>query len=257
MVNEVTYLGNGVDFLSGGVSFQNSTYPVTRTAVGQAINAFYGFQRLGIFQNQDDIYSHINTVGEVIQPNAKPGDFIWADIDGDGAITENDRTFIGNPTPTWTYGFTINASYWGFDLMIFGQGAAGHEIFQGLRRLDIANANYQSNAMGRWTGEGTSTDYPRLVMGDPNNNFANPSNFYLESGNYLRFKIIQLGYTLPAKVLSKMKIERIRFNITAENLFTITKYSGYDPEIGGGTMSIDKGYYPQAKSFMIGLSLDI
>jgi TonB-linked SusC/RagA family outer membrane protein len=257
MVNEVTYLGNGVDFLSGGASFQNSTYPITRTAIGQPINSFYGFQSLGIFQNQDDIYSHINSEGEVIQPDAQPGDFIWADIDNDGAITENDRTFLGNPTPTWAYGFTINASYWNFDLTIFGQGAAGHKIFQGLRRLDISNSNYQANAMDRWTGEGTSNDYPRLVKGDPNKNFANPSDFYLESGNYFRFKIIQLGYTLPAKALSKMKIERIRFNITAENLFTITNYSGYDPEIGGGTMSIDKGYYPQARSFMIGLSLDI
>ena len=143
--------------------------------------------------------------------------------------------------------------------MIFGQGAAGNMIFQGLRRLDIANANYQTTALERWTGEGTSNDYPRLVDGDPNenHNFSNPSDFYLEKGNYFRFKIIQIGYTLPASVLAKAKIEKIRFFITAENLFTITKYTGYDPEIGGGTMSIDKGYYPQARSFMLGLSLDI
>jgi TonB-linked SusC/RagA family outer membrane protein len=257
MQNEVTDLGNGVEFLSGGNSFQASTYPITRTAVGQPMNSFYGFQRLGIFQNQDDIYYHINSKGEVIQPDAKPGDIIWADLDDDGVITENDRTFIGNPTPTWVYGFTINASFKNFDLMIFGQGAAGNKIFQGLRRLDIANANYQEAILGRWTGEGTSYDIPRVVDGDPNHNFSNPSDLYLESGNYFRFKIIQLGYTLPATVLSKLKIERIRFNITAENIFTITNYSGYDPEIGGGTMSIDRGFYPQARSFMIGLNLDI
>ena len=180
LTNEVTFLGNGVEYLSGGNSFQSSTYPITRTAVGQPINSFYGFQRLGIFQNQDDIYSHINTEGELIQPDAKPGDFIWADIDNDGEITENDRTFIGNPTPSWTYGFTFNASYFNFDLMIFGTGAAGNMIFQGLRRLDIANANYQEAALGRWTAEGTSDNFPRLVDGDPNNNFANPSDFYLE-----------------------------------------------------------------------------
>jgi hypothetical protein len=111
--------------------------------------------------------------------------------------------------------------------------------------------------MDRWTGEGTSTEFPRIINGDPNNNFSNPSNFYLEKGNYFRFKVIQLGYTLPETVLMRIGIDRIRVYVTAENLFTITNYTGYDPEIGGGTMSIDRGYYPQARSFMFGLSLDI
>lgn len=257
LTNEVTFLGNGVDYLSGGNSFQASTYPITRTAVGQPLNSFYGFQMLGIFQNQADIFSHVNSVGDVIQPNAKPGDIIWADLNDDAQITEDDRTFIGNPTPTWTFGITLNANYKNFDLLVFGQGVGGNMIFQGLRRLDIANANYQAVAMGRWTSEGSSTDYPRLVNGDPNHNFSNPSTLYLEKGNYFRFKIIQLGYTLPQTVLQRMKIEKIRVYVTAENLFTITKYTGYDPEIGGGTMSIDRGYYPQARSFLFGLSLGI
>ena len=256
LTNKVTDLGEGVEFLSGGNYFQASTYPITRIAVGQPMNAFYGFKKLGIFQNQDDIYYHTNSEGEVIQPNAKPGDFIWADIDDDGQITENDRTFIGNPTPSWTYGITVNAAYKNFDILIFGTAAAGNMIFQGLRRLDITNANYQEAALGRWTGEGTSTDYPRIVDGDPNNNFANPSEFYLEKGNYFRFKNIQLGYTLPKTVLNRIKSDKIRVYISAENLITITNYTGYDPEIGGGTMSIDKGYYPQARSFMVGASLD-
>ncbi len=255
--NEVTNLGNGVEFLSGGNYFQASTYPITRTAVGQPINSFYGFQTLGIFQNQGDIFSHVNSAGELIQPNAKPGDFIWADLNDDGKITSDDRTFIGNPTPTWTYGVNVTASFKNFDLLVFGQGGAGNMIFQGLRRLDIGNANYQAEAMGRWTSEGSSTDYPRIINGDPNNNFSNPSEFYLEKGNYFRFKVIQLGYTLPESVLGRIGIDRIRVYITGENLFTITQYTGYDPEIGGGTMSIDRGYYPQARSFMFGLSMDI
>ena len=254
--NEVTDLGIDVDYLSGGAFFQASTYPITRTAVGQPMNSFYGFQRLGIFQNQDDIYSHINSDGNVIQPNAKPGDVIWADLNDDGQITEEDRTFIGNPTPTWTFGITITGAYKNFDLTIFGVGVAGNKIFQGLRRLDIANANYQEAALGRWTGPGTSNDYPRIVDGDPNNNFANPSDFYLENGDYFRFKTIQLGYTLPKAWLERIKSDKIRVFVTAENLFTITNYTGYDPEIGGGIMSIDKGYYPQAKTFMIGASLN-
>jgi len=257
--NEVTFLGMGVDYLSGGGFFQSSTYPITRTAVGQPMNSFYGFEILGIFQNQDDIYSHIDSRGDVIQPNAEPGDFIWADINDDGLINEEDRTFIGNPTPAWTYGITLNASYKNFDLLVFGQGVAGNMIFQGLRRLDISNSNYQIEAMDRWTGEGTSNDYPRLIDGDPNNNhnFTNPSEFYLEKGNYFRFKTIQLGYTIPGSFLKSLKIEKLRVYVTAENLITITNYTGYDPEIGGGIMSIDKGYYPQAKSFMIGVSLNL
>ena len=255
--NEVTDLGTGVDYLSGGNSFQASTYPITRTAVGQPMNSFFGFQRLGIFQNQSDIYAHINSAGDVIQPNAQPGDVIWADLDDDGEITENDRTFIGNPTPNWTYGATINLKYKSFDFLVFGQGAAGNMIFQGLRRLDISNANYQTEALNRWHGEGTSTDYPRLVDGDPNNNFTNPSDFYLEKGNYFRIKTLQLGYTLPKKYTDKVNLKSVRFNITAENLLTITNYTGYDPEIGGGTMSIDKGIYPQARTFLFGLSLNL
>ncbi len=256
LTNEVTFLGNGVDFLSGGNNFQASTYPITRTAVGQAMNSFYGYESLGIFQNEDQVHSYISSTGEVIQPNAKPGDFKWADLNDDGVITEEDRTFIGNPTPTWTYGLTLTASYWNFDLLIFAQGVAGNMIFQGLRRLDITDANYQERAMGRWHGEGTSTEFPRLVDGDPNHNFSNPSNFYLEKGNYFRFKTIQIGYTLPSTVLKKLRADKIRIFVTAENLFTFTNYTGYDPEIGGGTMSIDRGYYPQAKSIMIGLSLN-
>lgn len=255
--NEVTHLGNGVDFLSGGNNFQASTYPITRTAVGQPLNSFYGFSTLGIFQNQNDIYSHVNSAGDVIQPNAKPGDFKWADLNDDGKITEDDRTFIGNPTPTWIFGINVTASFKNFDLLVFGQGAAGNMIFQGLRRLDIGNANYQAEALGRWTSEGSSTDYPRIINGDPNNNFSNPSDFYLEKGNYFRFKVIQLGYTLPETVLMRIGIDRVRLFITAENLITITNYTGFDPEIGGGTMSIDRGYYPQARSFMFGLSMDI
>lgn len=253
--NEVTFLGNGIEFLSGGQSFHASSFPITRTAVGQSINSFYGFKKLGIFQTQADIENHVSSEGAMIQPNAKPGDFIWADTDGDGEITENDRTFIGDPTPNWTYGLTLNAEYKGFDVLVFGQGVAGNMVFQGLRRLDVTNANYQTKALGRWTGPGTSNDFPRLVDGDPNNNFSNPSEFYLEKGDYFRLKTVQLGYTLPTSFVNKINIDRLRIYLMAENLLTFTKYTGYDPEIGGGVMSIDRGIYPQARSYMLGLNL--
>ncbi|WP_439559342.1 SusC/RagA family TonB-linked outer membrane protein [Dyadobacter sp.] len=252
--NKVTNLGNGVEYLSGGASFQGAP-PITRTQVGHAIGSFFGYVNEGIFQTQEEVDSHVTANGNKIQPNAKPGDFRWADLNGDGVITETDRTFIGNPTPKWSYGLTINAAYKGFDVVVFGQGVAGNDIFQGLRRLDIANANWQSDAMGRWTGPGTSTEYPRIVNGDPNKNFQNPSSFYLEKGDFFRMKTLQVGYSLPSAVISKVALKKARVYVMSQNLFTLTKYTGYDPEIGGSVLSIDKGIYPQARSFMVGLNI--
>ena len=253
--NKVTYLNDGVEYLDGGQTFQASSYPITRTAVGQPVNSFYGFKNSGIFQTEEEVNNYRNDEGQLIQPNAKPGDFIWVDRDGDGEITEKDRDFIGSPIPDWSYGLTVSLEYKNFDFMVFGQGVAGNQIFQGLRRLDIPTANYQTSALGRWTGEGTTNSYPRLVEGDPNQNFTNPSEFYLEDGDYFRIKTMQIGYNFPSPLISKAGMSRARVYIMAENLFTFTKYSGYDPEIGGGVMSIDRGIYPQARSFMVGLSV--
>lgn len=255
MQNQVTFLGNGVEYLSGGESFQASSYPITRTAVGQPVYSFFGFKPLGIFQTPEEVSSYLNSEGELIQPNAQPGDFIWADTDGDGNIDGDDRTFIGNPTPEWTFGVTFNIAYKGFDFMMLGQGVSGNQIFQGLRRLDVANANWQSDALGRWTGPGTSNDYPRISTQDPNNNFTNPSTFYLEDGDYFRVKVVQLGYTLPGAISSKAGLQRARIYIMSENLFTFTRYTGFDPEIGGSAMSIDRGIYPQARSILVGVNL--
>lgn len=253
--NKVTYLGNGIDFLSGGQTIQSSTYPITRVQVGQPYNAFYGFRTAGIFQNQTEINEYTNVDGGLIQPNAVPGDFRWKDVNGDGKITSDDREFLGSPIPKYTFGFTINLDYKNFDLLVFAQGASGNKIFQGLRRLDIGNANFQTSALGRWTGEGTSNTFPRVTTDDTNKNFSNPSDFYLEDGDYLRFKTIQLGYSLPSDAINKAGLQKTRIYLTAENLFTFTKYSGYDPEIGGSVMGIDRGFYPQARTFMLGVNL--
>jgi len=254
--NEVSYLGEGRAYIEGGQSFQSSSYPITRTAVGQPINSFFGFRPLGIFQTQEEIDGYVGADGSRIQPNARPGDFKWADLNGDGTISENDRDFIGNPNPKLTYGLTVNLAYKGFDLMLFGQGAGGYDIFQGLRRLDITNANWQTNALDRWTGPGTSNDYPRLTENDDNRNFTNPSTFYLESGSYFRLKVAQLGYNFSGNWMRKVGARNLRVYLMSENLFTITGYSGYDPEIGGGNgSSIDRGIYPQARSFMVGVNV--
>lgn len=255
-----TYLKNEVKEL-GFVSFQDSDGfqtlgSILRIQPGHAFNEFYGYSTAGIFQNQAEVDAYTNESGAAIQPNAAPGDFRFVDLNSDGKIDANDRSYIGNPTPDWTYGISVNIDYKNFNLSILGQGVAGNQIFQGVRRLDIANANYQTAALNRWTGEGTSNSFPRLVDGDPNGNFSKFSDFYLQDGDYFRIKMVQLGYTIPNEITSKAKIQNLRLYVTGENLFTFTKYTGYDPEIGGGALSIDRGQYPQARSFMFGVNLE-
>ncbi|RED99815.1 SusC/RagA family TonB-linked outer membrane protein [Marinoscillum furvescens] len=250
--NKVTNLGD-VEFYNTS-SIQNMG-TMARMAVSQPINSFYGYKRLGVFQTEKEIEAHVGPEGSLLQPDAQPGDFIWADLDNDGAITPDDRTFLGSPIPSWTYGINVKAEYKGFDLLVFGQGVQGNKIFQGLRRLDIGSANYQQAALGRWTGPGTSNDFPRLTNADPNKNFQNPSDFYIQDGAYFRLKVVQLGYSLPAEVLQSLFMKKARVYVMAENLFTFTEYTGYDPEIGGGSFGIDRGIYPQARSFMVGINV--
>ncbi len=253
--NEVTFLGSGKDFITTGAAGFQSMGSITRTQVGESYNSFYGFKTDGIFQNVAELDAYRNDAGDLIQPTAGLGDFKWVDTNGDGTITDDDKTFLGTPIPKFTFGLTLNADYKGFDIMVFTQGAAGNKIFQGLRRLDIPTANYQSDVLSRWTGEGTSNDYPRLIGSDPNGNFSKASDFYLENGDYFRLKTLQVGYTLPQDLISKVGAQKLRVYVTGENLATFTNYTGYDPEIGGNVLGIDRGYYPQARSFMVGVNV--
>lgn len=253
--NEITDLGT-VQYITGA-TFQSSQYEISRLAVGQPIGAFYGFETLGIFQSESQVQNYVGPSGNPIQPNAKPGDFKFADLNEDGKIDASDRTFIGDPTPTWSYGFTLTAAWKGLDVMVFCQGVAGNDVFNAMRRLDIPTANWTSDALGRWTGPNTSNTYPRLVVGDPNGNFSKPSSFYLTNGAYFRFKTIQIGYTFPKQWISKAGIDNLRLYVMTNNLLTFTKYQGFDPEIGGSSYGIDRGVYPQARSFMVGLSVSL
>jgi len=252
--NKVTFVASDANFITGDASFQ-SMGAVTRTQAGESYNSFYGYKTAGIFQNMAEVNAYTNSTGALIQPNARPGDFRWVDTDGNGVITDLDKTFLGSSIPKYTFGLTLNFDYKGFDLMVFAQGAAGNKIFQGLRRLDISNSNWQTVALSRWTGDGTSNTYPRLTSSDTNENFGKMSDFYLEKGDYVRLKVVQFGYSLPNRLVSKIGANKLRFYLSAENLLTITKYTGYDPEIGGGVFGIDKGVYPQARSFMLGVQL--
>lgn len=256
--NEILSLESGKTFTdNGSATIQTFQFPLNRMIVGQPYGAFYGFQTNGIFQNEEDVQSYVSSDGTVIQPNAVPGDFRWVDTNDDGQINADDRVVLGKPLPDWTFGATLKLDWKNFDLLVFGQGATGHKIFQGLRRLEISTANWQTKALNRWTGEGTSNDYPRLSTSDPNNNFSNPSDFYLEDGDYFRIKTLQIGYTLPKSITDKISLERARFYVSSNNLVTFTNYTGYDPEIGGNIFGIDRAFYPQARTFMVGVNLGL
>ncbi|WP_199140732.1 SusC/RagA family TonB-linked outer membrane protein [Pedobacter sp. ASV12] len=252
--NRIDYLGADKDFL-GGQTVTPQGLEVTRTKVGYAIGSFYGYRSDGLFQNQAQINNYKNSAGNLIQPNAKPGDIKFIDLNGDGVISDNDREIIGDPTPDFTYGFTFNASYKGFDMVLLGTGVAGNQIFNALRRFDLPTANYTTAILDRWTGEGTSNSMPRLTLQDDNKNYSRVSSLFLESGSYFRIKTLQIGYTLPTNLVKKASLNKVRFYVMANNLLTLTKYTGYDPEIGGGSYGVDRGFYPQARTFFAGINV--
>ncbi len=254
--NEFVRIDNGRGFIPG-VGF--STYgTVTRGQEGEPIGYFWGFQTDGLFQTAAEVESYVNADGELLQPNAEPGDIRFVDVNGDGRINDDgDRTNIGNPFPDWTLGANFSAEYKGFDLNIFFQGALGHQVFNGTRRHDLIFSNAPAEFLNRWTGPGTSNSIPRFVVDDRNGNFSRISDFYIEDADYLRLKDIQLGYSLPQKALEFLNVERFRVYVAAFNVFTITNYSGYEPEVGGGPLAsgIDRGVYPQARSYRFGVNL--
>ncbi len=234
---------------------------VSRVEVGQPYGSFYGYTYSGVFQNQGQIDSYVNANGDKLLGNAKPGDFIWQDNNGDGKIDDNDKVNLGSSIPKYTFGLTLNLNYKNFDFMAFAQGQAGNKIFQGLRRLDMLDANYQTKILDRWVSEGSTNDNPRVTRDDPNHNYSRMSNYYLQKGDYVRLKIIQLGYTIPQDVTTRFGMNKVRLYITGENIFTFTKYTGYDPEIAGRNNSeqdiigVDRAYYPQARTFLIGANI--
>lgn len=260
--NELKNLGNETGFLNWGISqFSDGG---TRAENGEPFPFFYGYKTNGVFQNRNEINTYTNKDGGLIQPDANPGDLRFVDINGDGKITSDDRTNIGSGVPKWTFGFTFNAEWKGFDLSAFFQGVSGVDVFDATYRQDIASGNYPTWVLSRWTGEGTSDKVPILKQGDSKNWVC--SDLYIQDGSYLRLKNITLGYTLPRWITQKINIERLRFYVRAENLITWTKYWGFDPEVGASynndthssntqNSGVDYGIYPQARTWTIGLNL--
>ncbi|MDR4988320.1 MAG: TonB-dependent receptor [Bacteroidales bacterium] len=253
--NKMTKIGNAEGVLPGA-SWAVAGM-VTRTELGLPIAYFYGWATDGIFQNWNEVYQHINSQGQLLQPNARPGDVRFVDINGDGVINEDDRTMIGKPTPDWTFGMNANFEYRNFDLGFLVIGTYGNDVFNGIRRRDLNNTNLSTSMLDRWTGEGTSNTIPRFTFGDPNRN-NRISDLYIEDASFIRLKNIQIGYTLPVNFLNRINAKTWRFYISAENLITLTRYSGADPEIGALSsfdIGIDRGIYPHARTFRLGTSI--
>ena len=253
--NEVTHIGNAEGVIVG-TGF--ATYGiVTRAEEGFPIGYFWGYETDGIFQTQDDVNAYTNGDGDLLQPQAVPGDVRFKDLDGNGQIDDGDRSMIGNPTPDVTFGMNLGANYKQFDFSVFMQGTLGNEIFNATRRHDLSSTNMPVSYLERWTGPGTSNDLPRFTWNDSNGNWSKISDLYVEDGSYLRVKNVQLGYNLPFDILEKVSMRQARIYLSAENLFTFTGYSGFDPEIGSASpfsVGVDRGVYPQARSYRLGVT---
>lgn len=259
--NKVLRIANGNGLIEGNAAIlAQNTGAFYRAEEGKPLGYFYGYRTAGIFQNQEQIDSYISeATGLPIMPAAKPGDVIFVDTDGDGTITTEDRTDIGNPYPDLTYGININLAYKGFDLAVNGYGVAGNQIARSYRSgTDKPYDNYTTEILGRWTGEGTSNRLPAINGSAINWQYV--SDLYIEDGDYFRITNITLGYDFKS-LFPRMPLQRLRVYGSVQNPFTFTRYSGMDPEIGYGggdawASGIDLGYYPGSRSYLVGLSIE-
>ncbi|GAA3937043.1 TonB-dependent receptor [Hymenobacter algoricola] len=244
--NRLTSLGAGLPF--DGATYRSGS--VVRYDRGYSFGYFRGYVADGIFQTSEEVKSHAT------QNGAAPGDIRFKDLNDDGLINDRDRTQIGNPNPDFTYGLINSVAWKGFDLYLFLQGSQGNDVYN-LNRFYTegglnGNGNSTTAVLDRWTGPGTSNVVPRAITGDPNNNLR-VSSYYVEDGSYMRIKTLTLGYALPKGLISYVGGQQVRVYVSAQNLLTLTRYSGFDPEVGGN--AVDRGTYPQARTFLAGLNL--
>lgn len=243
--NKIIKLNNNVSIYSG---YQQHT-------VGLPVGSFYGWVTNGIFQNWNEVNSYAYQYqGTDAANGTAPGDIKFLDINNDGVVNDYDRTYIGNPTPAWNFSMTNSFSYRNFDMQVFLQGVAGNDIYNA-NRVTLEGMytvrNQTKKVLNRWTGEGTSNSMPRAIYSDPNKNTRTSTRF-IEDGSYLRLKNLTLGYTLPESLIKKASINSLRFYMSAQNLLTLTKYSGFDPEIQGG---VDNSNYPLTRTISFGVDL--
>ena len=261
--NKVLSLATPNATINGGSNADFGGFDIVRTEAGYAFRSFYGWQVAGIFQNEAEISAANALDGDpktlYQTANTKPGDIKFADLNGDGKVDASDRTYLGSYLPKFSYGLNYGGTYKNFDFSVFFQGVYGNKIYNGTKVIGqgmLRLFNATTDVLNAWTPTNTNTDVPRAVSGDPSQN-TRTSDRFLEDGSYLRLKNLTIGYTLPSNNLSKLTnniLTKARIYVTSQNLLTMTKYTGYDPEINGG---IDNGTYPQARTLTIGLNLGL
>ena len=259
--NEVTRLANGEGVINGGAdALSTQSDFITRVEVGRPIGFFYGYKTLGVFQNDEQVRNYKDAKGNQIMPNAVPGDVIFADLNGDGVISAEDRTMIGDPHPDVNLGLNLNFGYKGFDLSITGVGAFGQQVAHSYRDFgDNPKDNFTMDiAANRWHGEGTSNRYPRITS-SPHQNWKYISDIYVDNADYFRISNLTVGYDFK-KLFSQIPLSQLRIYVAMTNLCTITGYKGMDPEVGYGAYSgwsqgVDIGNYPAARTFLIGANI--
>jgi len=260
--NEVTRIANSEGIIHGPANvLSQGTTEMYRAQVGHPIGFFYGYQTAGVFQNNAEIAAWKAAGNGILQSNVQPGDLKFVDANHDGLINEKDKGQIGDPNPHFLLGLNFNFGYKGFDLALSVHGAFGQQIAKSYRNFaDGRKNNYTTEVFQYWHGEGTSNKYPRLTAGS-NANFQNISDIYIENGDYLKAQNITVGYDFK-KLMPKMPLTQARLYFTAQNLFTITGYSGMDPEIGsdggsgnGWARGIDVGFYPSPRTYLVGVNL--
>lgn len=258
--NKVTALGNGGQPIFAG------SFGVARTAEGGSLGEFYVLKTDGIFQSEDEVQAHRNGEGQVIQPNAKPGDIRYVDVNGDGVINDGDRYVAGSPIPDLETGFSLNATYRRFNLGLALRGSFGQEVFNVARfwtdRMD-ENSNYRSD-LDPWTPDNRNTDDPRAVFGaEGADNARANTDRYIEDGSFLRVQNLVLGYVLPGSLTRRFGLagEGSRIYLNIQNLHTFTGFSNWDPEINTGdalSRGIDDGrIYPNPRTFTLGIDLNL
>jgi len=244
---EAVYQSNGASGIGDYVKGSN----------GMVWPYFYGMKTDGIFQNWAEVESYRDRDGNLMQPNAQPGDVRFVDVNGDGYVNDDDRTMIGKGMPDWTAGLTMSADWKGIDLTLFFQGSFGNDVFDYCMRGDIPAQNRPGWVLDRWIGEGTSYKIPRMTNANPNQNWRS-SDLWVKDGSFVRLKTAQLGYTFPAKWMKVVFIKNFRVYVAGENLLTFTKYEGFDPEMasdGYTTIGVDRGIYPQSRTITLGASI--
>ncbi|WP_395062312.1 SusC/RagA family TonB-linked outer membrane protein [Flavobacterium sp.] len=250
--NKVLEVNNGTGYVEGGSFGVGQSLRPTRMEVGQPIGVFYGYQTDGIFQNQAEVDAHPSQVA--LGAISVPGDIRYKDVNGDGIINASDRTYIGKPIADFTLGFNLNLTYKNFDIVAYTYASIGNDLIRNYERTE-AKLNKLNYVLDRWTGEGTSNSVPRVTAGASTNSVF--SDYFVEDASFVRIQNIQLGYSIKGKLMDKAGITKLRLYTSVNNVYTFTKYRGFDPAANSGdpiSGGIDYGFYPTPRTFLIGLN---